>query len=76
MTDWKTGRQVDYEPKSASGTAQPVRAIHHWELAGPDVVSSKVSGDKTTGDPDEPDVIYRHLHLKFLISWHELMKGA
>lgn len=35
MTDWKIGRQVDYEPESACGTAQPPGAIHHGELAAP-----------------------------------------
>lgn len=41
--------------------------------------SSRALGDKTAetaGGSDEPDVIHCHLHLKFLISWHELMEEA
>lgn len=46
VTDWKTGRQVDHEPESTSGTAQATWPIHHWELAGP-MSSPSASGDKT-----------------------------
>lgn len=61
--------------QGTAGTARPTPVIHHQALAGPDGPSS-TSGDKPATGSDEPDVSYRHLHLKTLIWGHELMEEA
>lgn len=61
--------------KNASGTAQLMWS-HPSARAGGTRWTPPVPLERGHLGADEPDVVFRHLHLKFLISWHGLMAEA